>query len=64
MTTIIRSPKKNQTQDKTTDSFSSFFHTASNKEKTAVFLKAVKKANKDQRDLVINADLKAKLKKV
>jgi len=38
----------------TGDAFSNFFLSASKKEKTAIFIKAAKKANKDQRDLVKN----------
>ena len=62
MTRIIHSSKNSQVKAKTGDSFSIFFHAASNKKKTAVFMKAAEKSNKDQRELVIHADLNLKLK--
>lgn len=58
MTKITYSPKKAAINSG--DSFSTFFHTASKKMKTAVFIKAAEKANKDQRNLVKHANLKLK----
>jgi len=47
-------------KDTGVDSFSSFFHTASEKKKKSLFIKAAEKANKDQRNLVKYANLKLK----
>ena len=60
MIKVIHKSKVKQTKKKAKDSFSNFFHTASKREKTEVFIKAAEKANKDQQYLVKRANLKLK----
>lgn len=60
MTKKMHSSKNGQINIKAGDSFSIFFHAASNEKKTAVFIKVAEKANKDQRDLVKCVNLRLK----